>query len=67
MTNRDRETTVVHTGGSSGAGWFIAGAIVIAAIIAGFFLYGGVFDGGGDKVNIEMQAPKVDTPAGGNN
>lgn len=65
MSSKDRDTTVVHTGRSSGAGWFIAGAIVVAAIVAGFMIWGG--DMGGSDANVTIEAPKVETPATGGN
>ena len=56
-------TTVVTTGGGGGAGWFIVGALVVAAIVA-VWLFGGGMLGGGDKnIDVNVDLPKVETPA----
>lgn len=62
MDTRDRDTTVVHTsGGRSGASWFLAGIVVVALIVAAFFLLG---DFGGERqVDVNVQAPAVEAPA----
>ncbi len=57
----DRETTVVTTGnGGSGAGWFIAGILLVAVVLGAVFLmdWDGGGSAGGDSVNIEMSAPE---------
>ncbi|AXS41328.1 hypothetical protein [Breoghania sp. L-A4] len=60
MENRDRETTVVHSANGSGAGWFIAGALVVALIAGGlFFMNGGIST---DRtVDIEVTTPPAAT------
>lgn len=62
----DRETVVV--GGGGGAGWFVAGIIVVALILFGFLFYNGYFDGGGNKLSVDVNLPTPSAPAtpGGN-
>lgn len=69
IVNNDR-------GRSGGSGWFIAGLIVVALVIGGFFLFGGNFgsgggsSAGGDTTNITVDTPDINVgsspaPAGG--
>jgi hypothetical protein len=72
MSNIEPEhrTTVINTGRqSSGAGWFIAGGIVVLALVAIWLFSGGVFDRtttAGIPDNVRIEVPDVDvdvTPA----
>ncbi len=66
MSN-DRETVVVSGNGGSGAGWFLAGIIVLALVVVGFLYFNGTFSGGGgDSVELTIEAPEVPVPEGGN-
>ena len=51
----DKETTVVSTGG---AGWFVAGIVLVVALIGGYFLFGGEVDT--DKADIEIDLTPSD-------
>lgn len=63
MAEHDRETHYVEKSGGSGAGWFIAGALIVALIIGGVLYANGYFGTGG-SVNIEMNAPSTSTDTG---
>lgn len=51
----DREVVVVRNGG---VGWFVAGAVVVAAII-GAILYANGYFGDPETVNLQVDVPKV--------
>jgi hypothetical protein len=60
----DDRPVVVTTGG--GAGWFIVGALVVAALVAIWLFGGGMFDrsaSGPGEINVDVNLPKVDKPA----
>ena len=61
----DKEVHVSGNGGGAGLG-LVAGILLaaVAAILLIFFV--GDFDGGNKTVDINVDAPKIDTPAGGN-
>ncbi|WP_279482192.1 hypothetical protein [Aureimonas sp. SK2] len=76
--DRDVDRTVVVTdrGRSGGSGWFIAGIVVVALVIGGFFLFGGNLgtgvgsSAGGGTTNITVDTPDINVgspaaPAGG--
>lgn len=47
---------------SSGSGiYFIVGALVVAVLVIGYFVFGGNL-GRGDKVNITIEPPKTEAP-----
>jgi hypothetical protein len=52
------DKTVVVSSGSSGAGWFLVGALIVA-LVGGVWLYNEGFFGGSDA-DIEITLPKVD-------
>ncbi|QPC87896.1 hypothetical protein GA830_14925 [Mesorhizobium sp. NBSH29] len=56
----DNETVVV--GGNGGAGWFVAGALIVAAVIGGFLYTNGYFDKSGG-VEIKPDGVKIEIPA----
>ena len=60
MAYQDRDTYVTTTT-RSGAGWFIAGAVVVAMIVAGVFYANGYFQDD-NEVSIELKLPDVDAP-----
>lgn len=70
MTQHEPEhrTTVIHTGRqSSGAGWFIAGGLIVLALVGIWLLAGGAFDRATtagidmpDEVNIKVPDVNVD-------
>ena len=64
MIERDDKVTVVETGG--GGGGLIAGVLVAIVVVFGLiFLFGGeLFSGSGGDVDIQVDAPTVETPAG---
>ena len=48
---------------SGGSGWFIAGLVVVALLIGGYFLFGGNFNlGGGSSAGGGTTNITVDTP-----
>ena len=57
MTQKDHDTTVIHTGsdGSGGAAWFVIGAAVVVALIAGYLFFDG--DPGGNAAPAGSAAP----------
>jgi hypothetical protein len=65
MTRKDHDTTVIHTGNDSNgsAAWFVAGAALVVALIGGYFFVDG--NTGGSSVNVDVNAPAVEAPAGG--
>lgn len=64
MAQREHDRTVIHSTGSGGsAGWFIAGGLIVAAIVAGVLLFGGEARNG--DVDVNLEAPKVEAPAEG--
>lgn len=72
----DRTVVVTDRGRGGGSGWFIAGIVVVALVIAGFFLFGGNLglgggsSAGGGTTNITVDTPDINvgSPAapGGN-
>jgi len=50
-----------QTSGSGSGIYFIVGALVVAVLVIGYFVFGGSF-GGGDKVNITIEPPKATAP-----
>ncbi len=52
------DKTVVVSSGSSGAGWFLVGALIVA-LVGGLWLYSEGYFGGSDA-DIEITLPKVD-------
>lgn len=65
MNEHEREKDVIVTNGSSGggAGWFIAGIVLLAVIIAGFYFSDEIFDTRSDNVNVSVDVPKPDVNA----
>ncbi|MBO0343687.1 hypothetical protein [Roseibium limicola] len=57
MAYQDRETRLVETRKGSSAGWFIAGALVVALIAGAFFYSQGYFQD--DDVSIELTLPNL--------
>ncbi|MBB4301773.1 hypothetical protein GGD81_000790 [Rhodobium orientis] len=53
----DRE--IIRTERSSGAGWFIAGMLVVLIVGAGALYYGGVFDKQEADINLSVEVPKL--------
>lgn len=58
MAYQDRETRIVEKPASSGAGWFVAGALVAVAIVAGVLYSNGYFNND-DEVSIELNVPGI--------
>lgn len=58
MAYQDRETRIVQKPAASGAGWFIAGALVAVAIVAGVLYANGYFTQS-DEVSIELNVPGI--------
>ncbi|MCT8971333.1 hypothetical protein [Microbaculum marinisediminis] len=57
-----QHTTVV-TEGSSGAGWFLVGALIVA-LVGGLWLYTEGYFGGGDAdIDVKIELPTVNKPA----
>ena len=52
--------TNVRSAGAS-AGWFLAGALLVALIGLGLYTYNGGF-ANDNKVSIELEVPNVDVP-----
>ncbi len=52
----DRET-IIDTGGGIGAGGVIAGILLVAVVVVGFFLFSNLGHGGSKTVDIDV--PKV--------
>lgn len=69
MDHQDRETHYVEKSSGSGAGWFIAGALVVALIAVGLLYYNGYFTQE-DELSIELNVPDLEKapaiPEGGN-
>ena len=63
MTTQDRETKVVYSYSSGGAGWFIAILLLIVLGVGGLYLYNsGALDGSSD-VNVSIDVPEEIVPA----
>lgn len=62
MSYPDRETTVVTSSGG-GAGWFVAVLLLLAILVGAFFLFGGDFFSDGRDINVDIEAPAIETPA----
>ncbi|MBO6640244.1 MAG: hypothetical protein JJ920_06260 [Roseitalea sp.] len=60
MANKEHDTTVVHTAGGGGAGWFIAGALVVVLGIGAFAYFNGWLPGSERSVEIELQLPTAE-------
>jgi hypothetical protein len=58
----DRDVVVVNSGGR--AGWFIAGGLVVAAIIGAVLYFGGFLGADDRKVEISVDVPKIAEPEG---
>ncbi|GAB4526879.1 MAG: hypothetical protein Tsb0019_28930 [Roseibium sp.] len=56
MANQDHGTHYVEKRTAGGAGWFIAGGLVVALIIGGLLYTNGYF-GGEEDVSIEFNVP----------
>jgi len=71
MAHQDRETHYVEKSSGNGAGWFIAGALVVALIGGGLLYYNGYFTQE-DELSIELNVPDLEeapapaVPEGGN-
>lgn len=52
---------VERTSGSGSGIYFIVGALVVAVLVIGYFVFGGSF-GRSDKVNITIEPPKATAP-----
>ena len=60
----DKEIHHVQSDGGAGIG-LVAGILAVVLIGLGLIFYAGGFDFGGDKdVNVNIDAPKIDTPGG---
>jgi hypothetical protein len=61
----DKEVHVTGDGGGGAGLGMIAGILLaaVAAILLIFFI--GDFDGGNKTVDVNVQPPKIDSPAGG--
>lgn len=63
MTTQDRETKVVYSYSSGGAGWFVAILLLIVLGVGGLYLYNsGALDGSKD-VNVSIDVPDEVVPA----
>jgi len=63
MTTQDRETKVVYSYSSGGAGLFIAILLLIVLGVGGLYLYNsGALDGSSD-VNVSIDVPEEIVPA----
>ncbi len=58
MTYQNRDTKVVEKPAMAGAGWFIAGGLVVAAIVAGVLYANGYF-AQDDELSIELNVPGI--------
>jgi hypothetical protein len=56
MAHQDTETRYVEKKTAGGAGWFIAGGLVVALIIGGLLYTNGYF-GAEEDVSIEFNVP----------
>jgi hypothetical protein len=56
----DRDVVVVN--GGSKAGWFVAGGLIAAAILAAILYLNGTFDNS-RTIDIQIEVPKVTIPA----
>lgn len=63
MTTQDRETRVVYSNSSGGAGWFIAILLMIVIGIGGFYLYNTGALNGSNDVNVTIDVPDGIVPA----
>ena len=53
----------IHNNPSTGAGiYFVVGALVVAVLVIGYFVFGGQLGGGGSDVNIRIDPPKAEAP-----
>lgn len=59
MAFQDRDTHGAAASTGSSAGWFIAGALVVALIAGGLFYFNGYFTED-DDLSIELSLPKLD-------
>ncbi|TYC64865.1 hypothetical protein FMN63_20635 [Stappia sp. BW2] len=58
MAYQDRETHYVEKSTRNSAGWFMAGALVVALIAAGL-LYANGFFTNDDELSIELNVPNI--------
>lgn len=58
------ENINVSGGGNSALG-LIAGTLVVALLVFGVVFFAGGFNGGGGDVKLNIETPKINTPAGG--
>jgi len=63
MTTQDRETKVVYTHSSGGAGWFIAILLLIVLGVGGLYLYNSGALTGSNDVNVSIDVPDEVVPA----
>lgn len=60
----DDKPTIIHTGGSGSAGWAVAVILLILIGVGSLFLTGNLDFGGGSKsIDVDVNLPKVETPA----
>jgi hypothetical protein len=53
----------INNNSSGGSGiYFVVGALVVAVLVIGFFVFGGDL-GGSKDVNIRIDPPKAEVPA----
>ena len=55
--DNDGPTIIETGGGGSGADWFVAVLVLIAALVGGYFLMDGKFNSGKD-INVKVELPK---------
>lgn len=60
MTDKEHDTTVVHTTGGGGAGWFIAGLLIAVLAIGALAYFNGWLPGAERSVDIELQLPEAE-------
>lgn len=58
MAHQDHDTRFVAKNAMGGAGWFIAGGLVVALVIGGVLYTNGYFDAEKD-VSIELNVPGI--------
>lgn len=63
MTTQDRETKVVYSYSSGGAGWFIAILLLIVLGIGGLYLYNSGALTDSNDVNVTIDVPDEVVPA----
>jgi len=63
MTTQDRETKVVYSYSSGGAGWFIAILLLIVLGVGGLYLYNSGALTDSNDVNVTIDVPDEVVPA----